>query len=118
MTERVDPAPAGDVAAFVAALRELKERSGFTLRQLEERATLPRPELLAAFVRACGERDRLADWMLAYERLVREGTATDPASAGDAPAADSAAARAPRTGFRTRLLAAATATRARCHCSG
>ena len=40
-----DPQQARDTAEFVAALRELKDRSGLTYRQLEERAAdaLERP---------------------------------------------------------------------------
>ncbi|QFZ17056.1 RICIN domain-containing protein [Saccharothrix syringae] len=70
-------------------MRQLKEWSGLTLRQLEERAaargdvlarstaadilrrsTLPRPALVAAFVRACGDGDRLPEWTRAYERVI------------------------------------------------
>lgn len=68
-------------------LRELKARSRLTYRQLEERAaekgellprstladvlrngSLPRPELLAAFVRACGEGEYVDDWLAARKR--------------------------------------------------
>ncbi|MEV0678926.1 hypothetical protein AB0I60_20650 [Actinosynnema sp. NPDC050436] len=71
--EVVRPGSAQDAAEFVALLRALKRSSGRTLRQLEEQAveqgaalprsttadmvrrgTLPRPELPAVFVRACG----------------------------------------------------------------
>lgn len=62
-------------------LRELKAHSGLSYRRLEERAAAvgdvlprssvstmlsrdqpPRPELLAAFVRACGDGERAARW--------------------------------------------------------
>ncbi|MEU3732044.1 helix-turn-helix domain-containing protein [Streptomyces sp. NPDC033538] len=76
-------------------MRELKERAGLTYRQLEERAaehggvlprstladvlrgrTLPRPELLTAFVQACGDGERVAQWLAARDGLARgEGTA-------------------------------------------
>ncbi|RKN43039.1 XRE family transcriptional regulator [Streptomyces hoynatensis] len=81
-------------------MRALKEHSGLSLRQLGERAeergdvlprstladvlnrsTLPRPELLAAFVRACGggEED-VREWLAARERVAapapREAGAT------------------------------------------
>ncbi|MFE9749596.1 helix-turn-helix domain-containing protein [Saccharothrix saharensis] len=93
-----------DAAAFVAVLRELKERSGLTLRGLEEKAaeqgevlarstvadmlrkdSLPRPELLAAYVRACGV-DEPEPWLRARERL---------AAGVVAPAAGTSPGRAP-----------------------
>lgn len=107
-------------------MRELKNRSGLTLRQMEERATahgdvlarstvadllrrqtLPRPELLGAFVRACGGQDRLDDWMGAYERLVREATVTEHPSPGNAVADTSAPGAAPAAGRKTGVLAVA-----------
>ncbi|RZQ62222.1 RICIN domain-containing protein [Amycolatopsis suaedae] len=85
-----DLATVRDATGFVAAMQDLRLRSGYTLRQLEGRAaacgdvlprstvadiprrqTLPRPELVAAFVRACGEQDRLGEWMAAYRRAAR-----------------------------------------------
>ncbi|MCX4625527.1 XRE family transcriptional regulator [Streptomyces sp. NBC_01443] len=84
----LQPADIRSVEAFTAALRGLKARSGLTLRQLESRAvargdilprstvadllrkrTLPRRETVAAFVRACGEEDKSAQWLGAWERL-------------------------------------------------
>ncbi|MEV8550739.1 helix-turn-helix domain-containing protein [Streptomyces glaucescens] len=84
-------------AELAAELRELKARSRLTYRQLEERAarsgellprstladvlrhgTLPRPELLTAFVRACGEGDAMDEWLAARERAAQ--------SAGQTPA--------------------------------
>lgn len=85
-------------------LRELKDRSGQTLRGLEERAAargdvlarstvadmlrkdaLPRPELLAAYVRACGV-EQPEPWLRARERLaVGEGEAVAPLP-GEPPA--------------------------------
>ncbi|MFD3524378.1 XRE family transcriptional regulator [Streptomyces sp. NPDC058653] len=69
-------------------MRQLKERSGLTYRQLEEsaaqhgevlprstladvlrRGSLPRPEVLTAFVRACGEYDRVDAWLAARDRI-------------------------------------------------
>ncbi|MGW2024917.1 hypothetical protein [Streptomyces decoyicus] len=86
-----DPADLRSAEEFMAALRALKARSGLTLRQLESRAadrgdvlprstvadilrkpTLPRPDLVAALVRACGEQDRLAEWTRAWKRLACE----------------------------------------------
>ncbi|MET9887432.1 RICIN domain-containing protein [Streptomyces sp. NPDC006430] len=84
----LQPAAIRTVAEFTAALRGLKARSGLTLRQLESRAaargdvlprstvadllrksTLPRRETVAAFVRACGEEDRSAEWVEAWALL-------------------------------------------------
>ncbi|MEU7136746.1 XRE family transcriptional regulator [Streptomyces sp. NPDC046261] len=84
------PQQIGDAAEFAAALRRLKQRSGLTYRQLEERAaehgdvlprstladalggkTALRPEPLAAFVRACGDGERVAEWLAARERITR-----------------------------------------------
>ncbi|MFC9240926.1 helix-turn-helix domain-containing protein [Streptomyces decoyicus] len=91
-----DPADLRSAEEFMAALRGLKARSGLTLRQLESRAadrgdvlprstvadilrkqTLPRPDLVAALVRACGEQDRLAEWTRAWKRLACEVPAAD-----------------------------------------
>ena len=82
------PSRARDTAEFLAVMRELKERSGLTYRQLEERATArgevlprstlagvlrgtspPRPELLAAFVRACGDEACVEEWLRARDRV-------------------------------------------------
>ncbi|MGW5055199.1 hypothetical protein [Actinokineospora sp. NPDC004072] len=78
----------GTAAEYVAAMRRLKDGSGRTLRALEaaaaargdvlprstladmlRRTTLPRPELVTAFVRACGAEDQLEEWTRAYERV-------------------------------------------------
>ncbi|PNG16520.1 helix-turn-helix domain-containing protein [Streptomyces cahuitamycinicus] len=86
--EELLPHRVQDVGEFIAAMRHLKERSGLTYRQLERRAAergetlarstladvlrgraLPRPELLAAFVRACGDDDRLEMWLAAREEV-------------------------------------------------
>ncbi|MFD7305034.1 helix-turn-helix domain-containing protein [Streptomyces pharetrae] len=109
MSHRSPALPEIRTAAELAAeLRELKARSRLTYRQLEERAarrgellprstladvlrrgTLPRPELLTAFVRACGEEDAVDEWLAARERAAQSG--------GQAPAA-----RAPEDdGLRT-----------------
>ncbi|NUU24707.1 MAG: RICIN domain-containing protein [Streptomycetaceae bacterium] len=88
------------MSEFLAMVRELKERSELTLRALEERAaargevlarstvadmlrkdTLPRSELLATYLRACGV-DDLEPWLRARERLATGGrvvVATPPA---------------------------------------
>ncbi|MFI9202273.1 hypothetical protein [Streptomyces sp. NPDC053048] len=95
-TERIDPGRARDTGEFVALMRKLKERSNLTLRQLEQRAAergevlarstlsdalareaLPRPEVLTAFVRTCGEGERLGAWLEARDRIA----AAEPADA-------------------------------------
>ncbi|MFF3737161.1 helix-turn-helix domain-containing protein [Streptomyces sp. NPDC002566] len=94
-----EPSPdeARDAADFVKALQRLKERSGLTYRELERRAhrngdvlarstladilrrtSLPRADVLAAFVRACGEGRRLGAWLHARERIAADATATAP----------------------------------------
>ncbi|MFI0262462.1 helix-turn-helix domain-containing protein [Streptomyces sp. NPDC017056] len=93
-----DPAEARDVTEFLALLRELKERRGLTYRQLEQRAAeqgevlarstladvlggrrLPRPEVLAVFVRACGDGEQVAAWLDARENVAaRSRTAATP----------------------------------------
>lgn len=94
---------AGNTAEFAAAMRQLKEHSGLTYRQLEELAaehgevlarstladvlggkTAPRPELVAAFVRACGDGARVREWLEARERAVSSvrGQGEDEAESG------------------------------------
>lgn len=92
---KLAPHEVDDAAGFVALLRQLKDRSGLTYRQLEQRAadngevlarstlasvlgnkTAPRPELLAAFVRACGEGDRAGVWMQAWEEVAGRAAAS------------------------------------------
>ncbi|MCX5069875.1 helix-turn-helix domain-containing protein [Micromonospora lupini] len=103
------PGEAADPAEFVDLLRHLKDRSRLTFRQLEQhavaagdvlarstaadvlrRSTLPRPEVLAAFVRACGAGDQVDEWLRARDRLAAGGYAAPaafatapPTSAGD-----------------------------------
>ncbi|MEV4332340.1 helix-turn-helix domain-containing protein [Streptomyces sp. NPDC049597] len=142
-----DPERATDAAEFVAALQALKDWSGLTYRELTSRAealgdvlprstvanmlaraTVPREELVAAFVRACGcDPGDLDTWLRVRKELARgERQAEeapdavspdrDPAGAGAAgeaahargsapaepPPAPGAAARRPRR--RTRVL--------------
>jgi hypothetical protein len=88
------PSPtAADGAAFIAELRQLKVWSGLSFRQLERRAaaagytlpasttatmlgrsSLPREELLAAFVRACGLSDLEAHPWLTARAMIADGT--------------------------------------------
>lgn len=91
MSNQGGPAPyeAQDAAEFIEAMRRLKDESGLTYRQLEDKAaaqgatlarstlanalsgrSLPRPELLAAFVRACGGSEhQAAEWTRARSLL-------------------------------------------------
>lgn len=94
----IQPSAVRSVAEYSAAMRALKAQSGLTLRELESRAAangdvlarstiaellrrpaLPRVERVAAFVRACGDQDRLPEWIHAYERLACGVAAADPA---------------------------------------
>lgn len=88
-----DPTRAGSPAEFVDTMRCLKNVSGLSYRQLERRASangevlprttlmtalgrqsLPREELVAVFVRACGSPPAELDrWLLARRRLAGEG---------------------------------------------
>ncbi|MGV9315421.1 helix-turn-helix domain-containing protein [Streptomyces sp. NPDC003691] len=100
------PREARNTAELAALLRSLKERSGLTYRALEEAAAragdvlprstlaavlngrgLPRPELLAAFVRACGDGDRTAEWLDARARIagLPPEAADGPPGPGDGP---------------------------------
>ncbi|MEU3449453.1 helix-turn-helix domain-containing protein [Streptomyces thermolilacinus] len=95
-----------DPAGFIARLQELKDWSGLTYRELSARAeavgeslprstvanmlsrtTLPREELLAAFVRACGAGpDEAERWLAARKRLAARRGAHDGAPDDGAPA--------------------------------
>ncbi|MEV6694536.1 XRE family transcriptional regulator [Micromonospora sp. NPDC051196] len=105
-TGELRPEEATDAAGFVDLLRRLKERSGLTYRQLEQRAavhgdvlarstaadvlrrsTLPRPEVLAAFVRACGAQAQVGEWLRARDRLAVGAYAT-PGPMSTAPPPD------------------------------
>ncbi|MGW5866709.1 helix-turn-helix domain-containing protein [Streptomyces sp. NPDC055239] len=106
----LSPSGARDAAGLVQLMRQLKERSGLTYRELEERAarsgdvlarstladilrrtSLPRPDVLAAFVRACGDGQRVGAWLEARDRIaaypdIAPVPATDPGpEAGDPP---------------------------------
>ncbi|MEU1378408.1 helix-turn-helix domain-containing protein [Streptomyces triculaminicus] len=90
-----DPHAARDAAEFVAQLRQLKEAAGLTFRQVEARAakcgevlprstladvlrqdSLPRAELLAAFVRVCGQGDHVQEWLAVRERIASQQSAS------------------------------------------
>ncbi|EPH43056.1 hypothetical protein STRAU_3884 [Streptomyces aurantiacus JA 4570] len=114
-----DPREARDAAALVELMRRLKEQSGLTYRQLEERAAergealarstladvmrrdaLPRPEVLAAFVRACAGGHEVDTWLKARDRI----------AAGEYPRSDTAApVRVASLLRRTRLTAVVAA---------
>ncbi|MGX1884892.1 RICIN domain-containing protein [Streptomyces sp. NPDC055287] len=85
---RLDPGRAEDAVAFVAMMQELKTSAGLTYRQLEQRASddgavlarstladtlagrkLPSPELLTAFVRACGAENEVTKWLSARNQI-------------------------------------------------
>ncbi|WP_406068211.1 helix-turn-helix domain-containing protein [Micromonospora sp. NBC_01638] len=103
------PDEAAEPAEFVDMLRQLKDRSRLTYRQLEQRAaaagdvlarstaadvvrrsTLPRPEVVAAFVRACGAEDQVEAWLRARHRLAAGPYASMSSAPGDAPAGGTA----------------------------
>ncbi|MGW0701800.1 helix-turn-helix domain-containing protein [Streptomyces sp. NPDC002867] len=107
-----DPERATDAAEFVAALQALKDWSGLTYRELTSRAdavgdvlprstvanmlgraTVPREELVAAFVRACGcDPGDLDTWLRVRKELARgERQASETPDA--APPASEAAGR-------------------------
>ncbi|MFJ6353088.1 helix-turn-helix domain-containing protein [Streptomyces sp. NPDC092046] len=88
-----DPREARNPAEFIARLQALKDRSGLTYRELSARAeaggdvlprstvanmlartTVPREELLAAFVRACGvPPERAQEWETVRAELAVRG---------------------------------------------
>ena len=113
------PAAATDETAFVAELRRLKTWSGRSYRQLERAAAgsgdvlpsstaatmltknrLPRAEVVAAFVRACGVAD-VRPWLLARTRIA------DAAASAHVPAPRPAAPRGPLSRLRRAVVAAA-----------
>ncbi|MEW1588050.1 helix-turn-helix domain-containing protein [Micromonospora vinacea] len=112
-TGELRPDDASHPAEFVELLRQLKDRSGFTYRQLEQRAaaagdvlarstaadilrrsTLPRPEVLAAFVTACGAGDQVETWLRARHRLAA-GQFAPPSPASEPPPVDAATTAVP-----------------------
>ncbi|MFF3503089.1 RICIN domain-containing protein [Streptomyces sp. NPDC003247] len=118
----LSPYAARDAAGFVASMQRLKERAGLTYRELEEKAalngdvlarstladvlrrtTLPRADIVAAFVRACGDGQRVDAWLQARDRLATAdpaaptapadpAAATTPVGSASAPAASRARA--------------------------
>jgi hypothetical protein len=125
----LSPFEARDAAGFVASMQQLKERTGLTYRELEElaarsgdvlprstlagilrRTSLPRPDLLAAFVRACGEGRQVGAWLDARERIAAApatAPGTGPDAGATAPGAgEPTASRRRRTGGRAIAIAA------------
>ncbi|WP_405593189.1 XRE family transcriptional regulator [Streptomyces sp. NBC_01190] len=131
----LSPYEARDAAGFVELMQQLKELSGLTYRELEERAarsgdvlarstladilrrtTPPRPDVLAAFVRACGDGPRVGSWLDARDRIVADISAVSAEAPGSeagaevSPAGESAGARPRRTRGRTVVLACGLVT--------
>ncbi|WP_327358367.1 RICIN domain-containing protein [Streptomyces sp. NBC_01304] len=99
--EELSPDTAQTAADLVVLMQRLKERSGLTYRELEKRAgrsgsvlarstladtlrrtNLPRPDVLASFVRACGDETQVGSWLGARDRIAAAlaadtGTRTD-----------------------------------------
>ncbi|MEU7585977.1 helix-turn-helix domain-containing protein [Micromonospora sp. NPDC049230] len=92
-----DPQAAGSAAEFVAQLRALRQWSGLTIRQVTRkaqeagdvlphstlntalgRATLPREELVAAFVRACGGDQGTVDRWITVRKGLAAAAAGQP----------------------------------------
>ncbi|MEU2157686.1 helix-turn-helix domain-containing protein [Streptomyces sp. NPDC019396] len=104
-TGGMDPERAYDVAQFVEMMKRLKEASGLTYRQLEERAerngrvlprstiadvlrrrALPRPQILNAFVHACGAGEHADAWLKARTRLgLVDGSVAGSSEEAEAP---------------------------------
>ncbi|MEU4528972.1 helix-turn-helix domain-containing protein [Micromonospora ureilytica] len=112
-TGELRPDEAADPAEFIEMLRDLKDRSRLTYRQLEQRAaaagdvlarstaadilrrsSLPRPEVVAAFVRACGAEDQVETWLRARHRLAA-GQPTPQSPAADPTPVDAVTTVAP-----------------------
>jgi hypothetical protein len=118
-----DPREAVDAAQFVAAMRTLRARTDLSYRVLERRAakaatplpsstisgalsrdTLPRADLLAAFIRACGADDvTVEQWLSARADLAAAGQTSEPEAVEETPVAEEMQNReVPRK--RSRLL--------------
>ncbi|MEJ2854117.1 MULTISPECIES: RICIN domain-containing protein [unclassified Saccharothrix] len=102
------PPEAKDAAEFVAAMRALRVRSGYSFRVLERRAaslgevlptstlnsalsrsTLPREQIVVAFVRACGgDEETAAAWARARADLAATEVEGEPATEVEPAAAE------------------------------
>ncbi|WP_117210554.1 hypothetical protein [Allorhizocola rhizosphaerae] len=107
MNQSVDPCQAQNAIEYVAALREVKDSSGLTYRRIQRRAaaagawlpastlgtalnreTLPRPELVDAFLTACDlDREQIKHWLDARSRLESRARRPEPAVGPQSPAA-------------------------------
>ncbi|MFE0426464.1 hypothetical protein [Streptomyces sp. NPDC058953] len=110
MSHLVGPDPVSTPEELVARMRRLKDGSGLTYRQIAARAreagdflpsstaagalargTLPRAELLAAFVRACtGDEEAVREWARVRDDVAALARRVPPAPA---PVAGAVAAR-------------------------
>ncbi|MFJ3887587.1 RICIN domain-containing protein [Streptomyces rubrogriseus] len=119
----VSPHAARDAAGLVESMQRLKDRSGLTYRALEERAarngdvlarstlsdilrrtSLPHPDVLAAFVRACGDEQRVGVWLDARDRIAAGLAAVPSVAPGSGPstAAEQSGAEEAAAGPRRR----------------
>ncbi|WP_240330598.1 RICIN domain-containing protein [Streptomyces sp. CB09001] len=108
--EELSPYEARDAAGFIESMQQLKERSGLTYRELEaqaarngdvlarstladvlRRTSLPLPNLLAAFVRACGDGQRVGAWLDARERIAAGDVAVSATAPTSVPEVDATA---------------------------
>ncbi|SCL58879.1 hypothetical protein GA0070606_3008 [Micromonospora citrea] len=106
-----DPQAVGSAAEFVAQMRALRQWSGLTIRQVSRkareagdvlphstlntalgRATLPREELVAAFVRACGGDQETVDGWITVRKRLAAAMAGQPEPVAATDAAGKAAA--------------------------
>ncbi|MEV0085084.1 RICIN domain-containing protein [Saccharopolyspora sp. NPDC050642] len=101
--DRPDPKNIDDTAAFVAALRQMRVRADLSFRALERRAEragdvlpsstinaalsrdkLPRADLVAAFVRACGgDEPTVETWVAARNELAARAEGPPGSAGGD-----------------------------------
>jgi hypothetical protein len=137
MTEtQPQPESAGSSAELVTLMQQLRQWAGLSYRQLERRAEqagdalpratlagalsrsdLPRPDLLAAYVRACGcDADTVNAWLEARRRIAVGAAAeqsSDPVEEPVAPVASpEPAPAAARPGSKRRRVVVATASTA------
>ncbi len=124
------PEQARTPAEFVALLRQVKEVSGLTYRQLElraaergdllprstvagalSRAALPKAELIEALVRACEGKERVGAWLAARDRIASGEVPPPPAPASVSAPTPSALVAVAGSGPVPAAAAAAVARR-------